>query len=79
MARSWLSPRCPETPFLERWFQLRHQTGDTLWGEVAVAVGVGGITGQAPANEIEKFLFYIFVETVAKVARQGAASCYSCG
>jgi len=65
--------------FLERWFQFRHQTGDTLWGKVAVAVGVGGTAGQAPANEIEKFLLYNFVETVAKVAAQGAASCYSCG
>ncbi len=65
--------------FLERWFQFRHQTGDTLWGKVAVAVGVGGTAGQAPAAEIEKFLLYNFVETVAKVAGQGAASCYSCG
>jgi multimeric flavodoxin WrbA len=65
--------------FLERWFQFRHQTGDTLWGKVAVAVGVGGTAGQAPAAEIEKFLLYNFIETVAKVAGQGAASCYSCG
>lgn len=65
--------------FLERWFQFRHQTGDTLWGKVAVAVGIGGTAGQAPAAEIEKFLLYNFVETVAKVAGQGAASCYSCG
>lgn len=65
--------------FIERWFQFRHQTGDTLWGKVAVAVGVGGTAGQAPADEIEKFLLYNFVETVAKVAGQGAASCYSCG
>lgn len=65
--------------FLERWFQFRHQTGDTLWGKVAVAVGVGGTAGQAPADEIEKFLLYNFVETTAKVTGQGAASCYSCG
>ena len=64
---------------LERWFQFRHQTGDTLWGKLAVTVGVGGTAGQAPANEIEKFLLYNFVETVAKVTGQGAASCYSCG
>jgi multimeric flavodoxin WrbA len=65
--------------FIERWFQFRHQTGNTLWGKVAVAIGVGGTAGQAPADAIEKFLLYNFVETVAKVAGQGAASCYSCG
>ena len=64
---------------LERWFQFRHQTGDTLWGKLAVAVGVGGTAGQAPADAIEGFLLYNFVETVAKVTGQGAASCYSCG
>ncbi|MFV0439147.1 MAG: flavodoxin family protein [Desulfopila sp.] len=65
--------------FLERWFQFRHRTGDSLWGKVAVAVGVGGTNGQAPADEIEKFLLYNFVETISKVTGQGAASCYSCG
>ncbi len=25
--------------FLERWFQFRYQTGRTLWGKLAVAVG----------------------------------------
>lgn len=64
---------------LERWFQFRHQTGDLLWGKLAVAVGVGGTSGSAPADELEKFLLYNFIETVAKVAGQGAASCYSCG
>jgi len=48
--------------FLERWFQFRHQAGDTLWGKIAVAVGVGGTSGQAPADEIEKFLLYNFVD-----------------
>lgn len=65
--------------FMERWFQFRHQTGNTLWGKVAVAIGVGGTAGDAPAAAIEKFLLYNFVETVAKVSGQGAASCYSCG
>jgi multimeric flavodoxin WrbA len=65
--------------FLERWFQFRHQTGNTLWGKLAVAVGVGGTAGQIPADEIEKFCLYNFVETVAKVSGQGAASCFSCG
>ena len=63
---------------LERFFQFRHQTGDALWGKLAVAVGVGGTAGQAPADEIEKFLLYNFIETVDKVTGQGAASCYSC-
>lgn len=65
--------------FLERFFQFRHQTGNTLWGKLAVAVGVGGTMGQAPADDIERFFLYNFVETVAKVTGQGAASCYSCG
>ncbi|UCD88762.1 MAG: flavodoxin family protein [Desulfobacterales bacterium] len=65
--------------FLERWFQFRHQEGDTLWGKLGVAVGVGGTSGQFPADEIEKFFLYNFVETVAKVTGQGAASCYTCG
>ena len=65
--------------FLERWFQFRHQEGNTLWGKLGVAVGVGGTNGQPPADEIEKFFVYNFVETVAKVTGQGAASCFSCG
>jgi hypothetical protein len=32
-----------------------------------------------PADEIEKFFLYNFIETVAKVSGQGAASCFSCG
>ena len=65
--------------FLERWFQFRHQEGDTLWGKLGVAVGVGGTSGQFPVDEIEKFFSYNFIETVAKVTGQGAASCFSCG
>jgi multimeric flavodoxin WrbA len=65
--------------FLERWFQFRHQEGDTLWGKLGVAVGVGGTTGRFPTDDIERFFLYNFVETVAKVAGQGAASCFSCG
>lgn len=65
--------------FLERWFQFRHQTGNTLWGKLAVTVGVGGTSGGYPADDLEKFLLYNFIETVAKVQGQGAASCYSCG
>ncbi|NIA18995.1 MAG: flavodoxin family protein [Xanthomonadaceae bacterium] len=65
--------------FLERWFQFRHQEGNLLWGKLAVSIGVGGTDGLTPAGEIEKFLLYNFVETVAKVSGQGAASCYTCG
>jgi multimeric flavodoxin WrbA len=65
--------------FLERWFQFRHQEGNLLWGKLGVAVGVGGSAGQAPAEEIEKFFLYNFIETLAKVSGQGAASCFSCG
>ncbi|HKJ64825.1 MAG TPA: flavodoxin family protein [Desulfopila sp.] len=65
--------------FLERWYQFRHQEGDTLWGKLGVAVGVGGSSGGAPADVIENFFLYNFIETTAKVTGQGAASCFSCG
>ncbi len=65
--------------FLERWFQFRHQEGDTLWGKLAVTVGVGGTSGRMPADAMETFMNYNFIETVAKVTGLGAASCYSCG
>lgn len=65
--------------FLERWFQFRHQEGDTLWGKLGVAVGVGGTAGTFPADAIETFYLYNFIEPIAKVAGQGAASCFSCG
>jgi len=65
--------------FLERLYQFRHQTGNTLWGRLAVAVGVGGAAGQVCCDDIERFMSYSFIETVAKVSGQGAASCYSCG
>ncbi len=65
--------------FLERWYQFRHREGSTLWGKLGVAVGVGGTSGAFPADDIEKFFLYSFIETVAKVSGQGAASCFSCG
>ncbi|MFZ5450558.1 MAG: flavodoxin family protein [Thermodesulfobacteriota bacterium] len=64
---------------LERWFQFRHRECALQWGKLGVAVGVGGTAGKAPADDIEKFLAYNFIETVAKVTGQGAASCYACG
>jgi hypothetical protein len=48
-------------------------------GQAGRAVGVGGTSGRFPADELEKFFLYNFIETVAKVTGQGAASCYSCG
>jgi multimeric flavodoxin WrbA len=65
--------------FLERWYQFRHQECDTLWGKLGVAVGVGGSSGSFPADDIENFFSYSFVETIAKVTGQGAASCFTCG
>lgn len=65
--------------FIERWFQFRHREGDLLWGKLGVAVGVGGSDGVPPTTDIERFFLYSFIETVAKVSGQGAASCYSCG
>ncbi len=64
---------------LERLYQFRHQEADLLWGKLAVAVGVGGSSGNLCCDEIEKFFSYSFIETVAKVSGQGAASCYTCG
>jgi multimeric flavodoxin WrbA len=64
---------------LERWFQFRHQAGNLLWGKLAVVVGVGGSSGQPPADDLEKYMAYNFIETIAKVTGQGAASCFACG
>jgi multimeric flavodoxin WrbA len=64
---------------LERLYQFRHQEGDTLWGKLAVAVGVGGTSGQCCCADIERFMAYNFIETIAKISGQGAASCYTCG
>lgn len=65
--------------FIERWYQFRHQAGDSLWGKLAVAVGVGGSSGDGPVNDLERFFMYSFIETVARVSGQGAAACFTCG
>ncbi|WP_323131696.1 flavodoxin family protein [Vibrio algarum] len=65
--------------FFERCYQFRHQEGKALWGKLAVAVGVGGIRGSAPADQIEKMCMVNLIETVAKIQGQGTASCYTCG
>jgi multimeric flavodoxin WrbA len=64
---------------LERLYQFRHQDGDTLWGKLAIAVGVGGSNGNPVTEQIETFLSYNFIETVSKVSAQGAAACFTCG
>jgi len=66
-------------PCLNAGFNFGIKAGNTLWGKLAVAVGVGGTAGQFPADEIEKILMYNFIETIDKVIGQGAASCFSCG
>lgn len=64
---------------LERLYQFRHREGDALWGKLAVAVGVGGSSGNICCGQVETFMGYNFIETVAKVSGQGAACCYKCG
>ena len=64
---------------LERLYQFRHREADTLWGKLAVAIGVGGGDGRPVADQIEGFMGYSFIETVAKVSGQGAACCFTCG
>lgn len=64
---------------LERLYQFRHRDGDALWGKLAVAVGVGGGNGDPVVDQIETFMGYSFIETVAKVSGQAAACCFSCG
>ena len=65
--------------FFERWYQFRHQTGDALWGKLAVSVGVGGMEGQPVVDQMNKFFMYSFIEPVAHVTGQGAAACFTCG
>ena len=64
---------------LERLYQFRHRAADMLWGKLAVAVGVGGGSGEVVADNIEMMLGYSFMETVDKVSAQGAAACFTCG
>lgn len=65
--------------FLERWYQFRHREGNTLWGKLAVPVGVGGGDGKVPADDMNKFFMYSFIEPVTRVSGQGAACCFTCG
>lgn len=65
--------------FLERWYQFRHRSGQAVTGKLAVAVGIGGATGAPIADQIEMFMAYNLIDTVAKVTGQGAACCFICG
>ncbi|MEJ2111807.1 MAG: flavodoxin family protein [Acidobacteriota bacterium] len=65
--------------FLERWYQFRHRSGQDVTGKLAVSVGVGGATGAPVAEQIETFMAYNLIDTVGKVAGQGAACCFICG
>jgi multimeric flavodoxin WrbA len=65
--------------FLERWYQFRHRSSRAVAGKLAVAVGAGGATGAPVAEQIETFMAYNLIETVAKVSGQGAACCFICG
>lgn len=65
--------------FLERWYQFRHRGGQAVMGKLAVTVGVGGATGAPVTEQIETFMAYNLIETVAKVSGQGAACCFICG
>lgn len=64
---------------LERLYQFRHREGDMLWGKLAVAIGVGGGSGEAVVDQIEIMMGYSFMETIDKISAQGAAACFSCG
>ena len=65
--------------FLERWFQFRHRGAKHLWGKVAVAVGVGSMGGDPVIDQIEKFMSYNFIKTIATVSVSGNPCCFQCG
>ncbi len=75
----YATPNAISHAFMERWYQFRHQAGNTLWGKLAVAVGVGGLDGQPVVDQLNKFFMYSFIEPVAQVTGQGAAACFTCG
>jgi hypothetical protein len=65
--------------FFERWFQFRHRGSEITWGKLAVAIGIGSVSGDIPADEIEKMLMYNYVKVVAKFSIKGNPSCFYCG
>ncbi len=64
---------------LERFFQFRHRNCEILWGKPAVAVGVGGVEGCSCVQQIQKFMAYNLIETIADLEAQGTATCFTCG
>ncbi len=65
--------------FMERWYQFRHREGRDVAGKLAVAIGVGGGDGDAPAKNIQTFFQYNQIECVDTVTAQGPACCFTCG
>jgi multimeric flavodoxin WrbA len=64
--------------FFERLFQFRHGECQVMWGKLAVAVGVGGVSGEPGTEQIEKFLNFNFIDSIISVEGMGASTCYSC-
>ena len=65
--------------FLERFYQFRHREGKAVAGKLAVAVGVGGKSGDPVVEHIRGFLQYSQIECIGGVSAQGAACCFTCG
>ncbi|MHC4961642.1 MAG: flavodoxin family protein [Planctomycetota bacterium] len=60
---------------LERLYQFRHREADTLWGKLAVAIGVGGGDGLPVADQIEGFIAVLHADT-ARPARLARSTCF---
>jgi multimeric flavodoxin WrbA len=65
--------------FLERFFQFHHQGNSPLRGKPAIAVGVGGGDGAAPAQVIDTMFRTFGLRPLGTVTARGAFACYSCG
>jgi multimeric flavodoxin WrbA len=65
--------------FLERFYQFRHREGKAISGKLAVAVGIGGSSGDLVVENIKTFLQYNQIECIGTVSAQGPASCFTCG
>jgi multimeric flavodoxin WrbA len=65
--------------FLERWYQFRHREVDTLWGKLAVTVGLGGVMPAPPTEVMNFFCGANFIKVVDSVQATGALGCCYCG
>lgn len=65
--------------FLERFYQFRHQEGKAVSGKLAIAIGIGGSSGDRVVENIKTFFQYNQIECIGAVSAQGAASCFTCG